>query len=91
MKKQLQKGKKKAPNIQCWRCAKIGHPTRLCPEGALELAAVSMEEKGAEFGEHAYAAMTEGGSYMQVTWTIDSGVPCPHRHQRGDELQVDSM
>ena len=85
-KKQPQGGKKKNPKIQCWRCGNIGHPTRLCPEGASESAAVSMDEKGVEFAftavrgvtiaEHACVVMTEGRNYRQRTWLVDSGASC---------------
>ena len=57
-KKQKQGGKQKNPKIQCWRCGKIGHPKRLCPEGASESAAVSMEEKGVEFAFTAVRGVT---------------------------------
>ena len=58
----------------------------MCPERASESAAVSIKEKGVEFAftaakgvtvrEHARAVMTEGRSYRQRTWLVDSGASC---------------
>ena len=82
-KKQKQGEKQKNPQIQCWRCGKIGHPKRLCPEGASPAAAaVSMEEKGVEFAftgvrgatlrEHACVVMTE----VRGCWTQERHATC---------------
>ena len=85
-KKQKQGGKQKNPKIQCWRCGKIGHPKRLCPEGVSESAAVSREAMGVEFAftavrgvtlrEHACVDMADGRGYRQGTWLVDSRASC---------------